>query len=184
MDNWGIYNYIKAKNGGGSEYRNALDSIIDRSITLISNDRVTSIGTYALFACRNLTEANFPNVTSIGGNAFQGCSNLTEVNFPNATNIGGNAFNNCVSLTTADFISVTAIQPRAFVGCTNLTTLVLRIEQVCALSNTDALSGTVISRGTGYIYVPDDLVEDYKTATNWTVYEDQIKGLSQLPEGV
>ena len=182
MDNWEIYNYIKAKNGGSSEDSATLDALIDKSITEISNDRVTSIGAYALCACRNLMEISFPNVTSIGGTAFQGCSSLAEINFPNVTSIGGNAFNGCVSLITASFTSVTAVSPRTFVGCTNLTTLVLRTEQVCTLGNTDALSGTKISKGTGYIYVPDDLVESYKTATNWSTYANQIKGLSELPE--
>ena len=33
-----------------------------------------------------------------------------------------------------------------------------------------------------YIYVPDDLVENYKTATNWSVYASQIKPLSEYVE--
>ena len=33
-----------------------------------------------------------------------------------------------------------------------------------------------------YFYVPDDLVEDYKAATNWSVYADQIKPISELSD--
>lgn len=34
----------------------------------------------------------------------------------------------------------------------------------------------------GYIYVPDNLVEDYKVATNWVTLASQIKPLSELGE--
>ena len=33
-----------------------------------------------------------------------------------------------------------------------------------------------------YFYVPDDLVEDYKAATNWSAYADQIKPVSELSD--
>jgi hypothetical protein len=35
-----------------------------------------------------------------------------------------------------------------------------------------------------YIYVPDDMVDTLKEATNWSVYADQIKGLSELPQTI
>ena len=137
MDNWGIYNYVKAKKGGGSGDNSTLDELINRSITRINNSRVTSIGLHAFRNCANLTTAVFSEATSIGGSAFFECANLT--------------------------------------------TIVLSVNSVVSLSSTTAFNNTPIARGTGYIYVPDDLIGSYKTATNWTVYEDQIKGLSQLP---
>jgi hypothetical protein len=33
----------------------------------------------------------------------------------------------------------------------------------------------------GSIYVPDEYVETYKTATNWVTYADRITGISNLP---
>ena len=41
---------------------------------------------------------------------------------------------------------------------------------------------TAIENGTGYIYVPDSLVDSYKTATNWSTYASQIKPISELPQ--
>ena len=140
MDNLEIYNYVKAKKGGGSEGSTTLDALIDRSLTSINNNRVTSIG--------------------------------------------ANAFRNCATLTTAVFSETTSIGSNAFGDCIRLKTVVLSVNGGVSLSNTTAFGNTPITRGTGYIYVPDDLVESYKTATNWTVYAEQIKGLSQLPEGV
>ena len=183
MDNREIYNYVKAKKGGGSGDNSMLDALIDRSLTSINNNRVTSIGINTFNGCASLVSAVFPNVVSAGNNAFSGCASLTSVDLPLLTAVNGNAFNGCTSLTNIDLKSVTAIYARAFVGCTNLAILILRADQVCTLSNADAFTNTPIANGTGYIYVPDNLVNDYKAATNWAVYEDQIKGLSQLPEG-
>ena len=54
-----------------------LNSLIDRSITIIENDEVTSIGSCAFYSCSDLTSVSFPNVTSIDIYAFQNCSDLS-----------------------------------------------------------------------------------------------------------
>ena len=46
--------------------------------------------------------------------------------------------------------------------------------------NSNDLKGTTIENGTGYVYVPDDMVDTYKSATNWSTYASQIKGMSEL----
>lgn len=38
-----------------------------------------------------------------------------------------------------------------------------------------------ITNGNGYIYVPDNLVNSYKTAEHWGTYSDKIRGLSEYP---
>ena len=43
-----------------------------------------------------------------------------------------------------------------------------------------AFDGSPIQNGTGYIYVPDTLLSDFQSATNWTKYASQIKGISEL----
>ncbi len=54
------------------------------------------------------------------------------------------------------------------------------ITAVPTLSNSNAFANTPIAQGTGYIYVPDNLVASFKTATNWSTYASQIKGVSEL----
>ena len=46
--------------------------------------------------------------------------------------------------------------------------------------NSNDLKGTTIEKATGYVYVPDDMVDTYKSATNWSTYASQIKGMSEL----
>lgn len=176
------------------------DSIIDRSITEIADDTVTSIGDNAFCGCGSLTSVDFPNAETIGTESFSGCASLTTVNFPVATKIGSNAFNGCTSLTAVKFPAVTSIVNNGFQGCsalvtadfpaaTNLasgafnncyalTALILRNEStVCTMATTSALQSTPILGGTGYVYVPRALVDTYKAATNWSTVGAQIRAL-------
>ena len=80
--------------------------------------------------------------------------------------------------------SATSIGSSAFYNCSALTEVIIRTtSKVCTLSNKNAFTSTPIASGTGYIYVPDDLVSSYKSATNWRTYANQIKGLSNLSGG-
>lgn len=48
--------------------------------TVTIGDGITSIGDYAFYSCRGLTELTLPNsVTSIGGYAFAYCSGLSKI---------------------------------------------------------------------------------------------------------
>ena len=49
--------------------------------SLVIEDGVISIGSYAFYSCGSLTSVTIPNsVTSIGNRAFDGCNSLTSVN--------------------------------------------------------------------------------------------------------
>ena len=126
---------------------------------------------------RSITEISSSSVTSIGDSAFRSCSNLTTVDFPVATSIGPSAFYSCRSLTTADFPVVTSIGTYAFNSCRVLKSLLLRGNNVCTLSSTNAINSTPIKSGTGYIYVPSALIEQYKASTNWSTYSAQFRAL-------
>ena len=159
--------------GGGGD----IDALIYRSITEISSSSVTSIGDSAFRSCSNLTTVDFPVATSIGPSAFYSCRSLTTVDFPVATSIGSYAFYSCRSLTTADFPVVTSIGTYAFNSCRVLKSLLLRGNNVCTLSSTNAINSTPIKSGTGYIYVPSALIEQYKASTNWSTYSAQFRAL-------
>ena len=141
--------------GYGSPDHTAEDSLVTGTITEYSNDRVTTIRPYAFYAVKQFTTAKFQNVTSIGTAAFGYCSILTTVDLPNVTRLGSYSFNNCLKLTK----------------------LILRKNTVCTLSNTNPLTNTPIASGTGYIYVPSALIDEYKAATNWVTYAAQFRAL-------
>ena len=98
-------------------------TIIDRSVTEISNNEARSVRNDAFKNCSKLTSADFPVATSIGSSAFSNCSNLTSVDFPIATSIGGSAFQYCSKLTSVDFPIATSISGIAFNHCSNLTSV-------------------------------------------------------------
>ena len=50
------------------------------------------------------------------------------------------------------------------------------------LDNTNTFNSTPIASGTGYIYVPAALVDNYKAATNWSTYANQIRAIEDYPE--
>ena len=124
-------------------------------------------------------------VLSVGIQAFAYCSQLESVVFNKAEILSTYAFSNCTMLKRAEFANIDSskgIYTNCFVSCTALEKVVLRAQSVCKLQNTSAFNGSGVANGTGYIYVPDDLVDNYKTATNWVTYASQIKPISELEE--
>jgi hypothetical protein len=143
----------------------------------------TSIGVNAFIGCKKLTKVYFPAATTIGANAFMSCEVLAEADFPLVTTINNAAFAYCYSLSTLNVSSLTRVETRAFWGCSRLASVILRGQTMCTISNSDAFGGTPIASGSGYVYVPDNLVDSYKTAQNWSTYANQIKPLSEFGEG-
>lgn len=73
--------------------------------------------------------------------------------------------------------------PGDFAYNTKMKTLIIRrADEVTQLDDVNAFTSTLIESGEGSIYVPDNLLEDYKVATNWSVFADQIKPLSEYTE--
>ena len=69
-------------------------------------------------------------------------------------------------------------------GCLALEALVIDSPSVFRITGVNAIANSGIARGTGFVYVPDNLVDEYKSATNWSTVADQIKPLSELPQEV
>lgn len=142
----------------------------------------TSIGSSAMQYCIALTEVNAPELTEIGQSGFSGCLSLTKVNTPKVETLSNYAFYNCESLKSISLPKLYEIRTGAFKFCIMLDKLILGGNQVATLSSTTAFTATPIANGKGYIYVPDNLVDSYKTATNWSVYADQIRPISEYVE--
>lgn len=158
-----------------------MDGILTRQGTTIRNNRITYLGIEVFRNYESLAVVDFPNVTSTGANIFYACYGLRTVNLPKLSAVGINMFAYSSLLKRLDFPSVESISGGAFSGCARLVTLILRkADAVCTLANVNAFTNTPIAKGTGLIYVPDNLVEQYKAATNWSTYANQIKPISEL----
>ena len=97
------------------------------SITALEiHSGVTSIGTYAFEACKNLACVVLPkSLTHIGQCAFEYCGKLTSIEFPEGmTHIGHCAFHYSGLTSLVIPRSITHIGGRAFAGC-RITSIVL-----------------------------------------------------------
>ena len=91
-------------------------------------------------------------VTAVRDYACYYMLNLQDVTLTNATAIGQFAFAN-----------------------SGIQTLTIMTNQVCTLNSINALEST---NNLTAIYVPDNLVSSYKSATNWATYSNLIVGIS------
>ena len=173
-----------------------------QTLKSVSLPEVTKAGAWSFRQCIALTDVYLPKLKTHETEAFRDCSSLESIELPECTQLKAafaycgklknvsvpklesmdlNVFYNCTSLETLEFPATLTriLRTNTFYGCTALTKIVLSYNGVVSLASTTSFTNTPIASGTGYIYVPDDLVATYKTATNWSTYANQIKGISE-----
>lgn len=173
---------------------------------------LTKIGDYALSGCSSLRTVTAPNLSTIGRCTFEGSGQLTNITLDNVVEIDGGAFRktaigqlvlpNCTRLCKSSSSSL-AYGTRlglvdfgkqvsvggALQGASSLTAIILRSSTLCTCENSSfgnggAAQNTPLYAGVGYIYVPADLVDSYKSATNWSAYASQIVPISEYPKAL
>ena len=172
------------------------------SLTEMSFQNVRSLGAYCFQSCTSLETVSLPKATTIGSYAFYGCTKLKNLDIPLVTTVGGNAFHNVPTASLklpavintsgymtyddgayeVEFGTKTTLGSLCLAGDRNLFSVILRNEKLSNLSSTNAFANTPLGAGYGWIYVPDELLDTYKAATNWSSYEDQILPLSDYPQ--
>lgn len=129
----------------------------------------------------DLTRAN-------AGAAFYGSTSLSKATIPKATYFENNLFYGCSNLAVADIGGGAINRGGIFQNCKKLQTIIIRGATVCTLGNVSNLSqtpfypssGTGIT-GTGTLYVPNALVDTYKTASNWsTLYNAGTMAIQKI----
>lgn len=130
-----------------------------------------------------------PKLGNAGTSCFTNGLNLRKICLPILQNIPQAMCDFCNKLVEVDLPNAKTIATEAFQRATLLTRVILRNSVVCTLSHKYAfrwcyrLSGEVNASSNpeglkdGYIYVPRDLVESYKTATNWSNFATQFRAL-------
>ena len=132
MNGYGYSSDVGANGAGsnapwGDQAKNALfegQYNSDFITSVVINEGVTSIGSYAFYGMDHLTSVSIPSsVTSIGEGAFARCTALSTVDISdtNTSSIGYMAFIGCTALTEFDTTdNVADIGLRAFEDCGNL----------------------------------------------------------------
>jgi hypothetical protein len=148
----------------------------DGSNTPLAKD-VTTLTSVSLDAATNVHGYSFGSAYYL----LSGCTSLASVNLPSATTLGAYVFCGCSSLTTLYLPSCTSLDRAAIGRGTPVEALVLPGEEMCRLSG--ALDGSLpIARGTGHVYVPGALLDDYGAASNWSAYAAQLRAIEDWPE--
>ena len=143
-----------------------------------------SLGRQAFSTTTNLETIDCPNVEILGNQAFQG-SGIQYISLNKVKEVGTQMFNGATRLEIAEFDNLEKIiGGMCFYNCRELKALILRNSSVVTLGPTNAFDNSGVKLGTGFVYVPDDLVESYKSATNWSVVANAIKGISEIPQDI
>lgn len=143
------------------------NSVIPQSVTVIGNS--------AFESCDGLESIVIPaSVTEIDYYAFQGADNLKSVTFEKGsklTVIRDSAFLSCDALETVDIpAGVTEIGRDAFYLCVSIKSFTINSPVFLPYNRTFHEVEQV-----GAIYVPADLVDEYKAAEGWSKFADSIK---------
>lgn len=171
---------IKNISGGGGGGSNETETaLIERTLTSYSNPEATKIGTYAFYRYKSLKVISVPKVEVIENSGlYEAGIETADLSACKTLQYGAMQMTACVKVDMlgGGYIADAAIRD------SKLETLILRSEKTTGLQSKNALANTPIASGTGYIYVPKSLVEQYKVATNWSVYAAQIRAIEDYPE--
>ena len=133
------------------------------------------------------SEITFQNVTAVARQAFRG-STISKIKLPSVETMEASSnyegiFSFCPNLVLVDLgENCSSIGNESFgrgVGTSGN-----NITIICRASTPPTLGGaffgyTVVNAAIEGIYVPDESIEAYKTATNWSAYANKILPLSQ-----
>lgn len=172
-----------------------LNGLLSGDLTEFKSESLTELKAYAFSSCHKLIKLDIPNCVNIGNYAFSpsaiqilkilkvgtigvtstfyNCTSLKKVILPLFKMGAASAvFANCGKLELID-IDTMSLSFQPFSGCNNLNTLIYRKN-----SGVNSLSGVSLLptnfQSNGYLYVPQSMLESYKTATNWSTVADRI----------
>lgn len=123
------------------------------------------------------------------GNTFSGCNSLKKVSYYNiSNNFTNNNFYECYNFPFNDGTvtvpnNINSLGVNVFVDCFNITNFIFQPSTPPTIT-----SESLHNNMGGYklphflIFVPDESVDAYKTATNWTEYSDYIYPVSMKGE--
>ena len=165
------------------------------NLELINFPKLEKIGGSAFESCNKLSsKLIFENVVSLGASFLSTNKAVEYISFPRMTTLAGRALNGANGLKTIYLPNIEVIEDYGFYHTHVLTSIIMdNPNKVCELKSAansfkyayhylGEVNATYNPEGLkdGYIYVPDNLLEDYKVATNWSVFADRFKSLSEL----
>lgn len=135
-----------------------------------------------------ITAVTIPNTVEVFSTSrFQNLGNLTKVTISmSATSAPTDFFYSCSRLEIVEITEdcgLLSLSNYFFENLSALHTVIIRPNRLITMSASTSVRNCTNfgSGGTGKFYVPDSLVDNYKTATNWSSWASFINPLSDLP---
>lgn len=150
------------------------------------------------FSYSKLNTLSLPSVEICNSVAFADCSNLQELYLPKCVTMRGIVIMRCPKLRVLVLGAVNIASNTIAYGDVPRLTL-LKVDPPSSIYIPSIKRGSVVmaniesvpilegfhdtfSGGTANIYVPDDLVDEFKVASNWSLFSDRIKPVSEYVE--
>lgn len=174
----------------------------DPTLTELKDNRIKILRPNALYHNNIIRECDFPNLTQLGEYAFQ-LSSIQKCNLGNIPTLpyycfynseintlsfGENVLTNIANYacSRSDLYSfntnnngvATTIQEYAFYVTYNLTHFFMPNTIMNVLNEHTAFDASRLMRH-GYFYVPSDLMNSYKSSTNWAIYADRFRPIEE-----
>lgn len=162
-----------------------------KGLETINFPKATTIGANVFGGCTALGDVTLPEATKLGTSCFYGAG-TAYLYLPVFKTIVGRELSYS-NIETVRYGSIESMTGNAFYRCYRLTKIIIEHNKtVCELKSSDIFTYAYHFKGEanatynpeglkdGRIYVPDSLVDSYKSATNWSTYADIILPLSEL----
>ena len=174
-------------------------------LALFTNPSFTTLPASSLRNCSILEEVTLPNqLTTTGTSAIYNCPKLKEIIVPESvTSLGADFLRECTgikriiiyghvvtanirlgySLSQLAFLvlpqTITSISHNdAFLRTTALKTIICNATTPPSLANNNLFT----AGSSQVIYIPDDCVEAYSSASRWSSYKSRLRTFTQLRE--
>lgn len=154
----------------------------------INWEQITELPNYTFKDCLSLNSpTTFPSVMEVGQSCFD-TSSFTVLKFPSLMTATSYGCFTTSSISSRQFLTTLTIGAKCTFGSScfrnqgKLVSLVLSSSELCTAQNSNLFQNTPIEDGTGYIYVPQALIEQYKVATNWATFANQFRAIEDYPE--
>ena len=155
------------------------ESLLPRTIQALN---ATSLGVYVITQCSELRSLELPATTTIDNNSLAYCDMVEHLELP-ALESAGNAFAySCKRLKCIELPALKSLGYTCFAFGSSLRVVALPGDELCNVAARPLYSCpffTSARDNIGRIYVNDALVDDYKSATNWSAFADYIYPISE-----
>jgi len=167
----------------------------NNSLILVSLPMVNYIDFYAFQNCHSLTSISFPLTLSMPLYTFESCYSLDYIVFSNLKQTSAFTFQYCQSLKIVHLPSIISLDTGTFQYCYSMTSIIIGPDcryigpvSMNSLRNLISLRIEAITPPEIYdnslidydprliIYVPNESIEAYKNATNWSTYASRFVG--------